>query len=107
MKIEKVTENEIIFDNGNMITFDHEQDCCEHNFADFSVLNENNVYYNHEFSEALSFEYIGEEGFRFGSDGIWIFIPCYSCQNGYYSTEIDIYYCSDKVLSGICNEIID
>lgn len=29
MKIKEVNENMILFDNGNSITFDHEQDCCE------------------------------------------------------------------------------
>lgn len=35
MKIKKVTEDFIEFDNGSKITFDHIQECCENNYADF------------------------------------------------------------------------
>ena len=92
MKIWKVTDEAIIFDNDMEITFDHDQDCCEYNYADFSILTPNTVHYDYDFSENLDFKYIDELGFKFGSDGHWIFIPCYSEQNGYYTTQIDIYY---------------
>lgn len=102
MQIANVTEKEIIFDNGNKITFDHEQDCCEWNYADFSILNPNVVNYDYDFSENLDFKFVEEAGFVFGSEGHYIFIPCYSDQNGYYSTEISIYYNDNVVLSGYC-----
>ena len=51
MKIANVTEEAIIFDNGNKITFDHERDCCEYNYADFSILNPNVVNYDYDFSK--------------------------------------------------------
>ena len=38
MKILKITESSIEFDNGKEITFDHDQDCCEFNYADFEQL---------------------------------------------------------------------
>lgn len=38
MKIKEVNTNHILFDNGSRITFDHEQDCCETNYADFEQL---------------------------------------------------------------------
>lgn len=112
MRIKEVNEERIIFDNGNFIWYDHDQDCCEWNYADFSILDKNNVYYDYDFNEKLDFEFIEEEGFRFGSEGKWIFIPCYSEQNGYYTIMIDIYYHSHQktreenerpVLSGCCN----
>lgn len=99
MKIKQVTDEAIIFDNGNSITFDHEQDCCEYNYADFSILNENVVNYNYDFKENLKFRAVEGMGFKFGSDGRWIFIPCYSEQNGYYTEEIDIYYNGKRVLN--------
>lgn len=99
MKIQRVTDEAIIFDNGNTITFDHEQDCCEYNYADFSILNENVVNYNYDFKENLKFRAVEGMGFKFGSDGRWIFIPCYSEQNGYYTEEIDIYYNGKWVLN--------
>lgn len=112
MKIEKVTDEAIIFDNGNKITFDHEQDCCENNYADFSILDERTVNYDFNFDEDLTFKFVDGAGFMFGSkDALryihWIFIPCYSDQNGYYSTDIDIYYNGNKVLSGLCEEQFD
>ena len=105
MKILKVTGTEIVFDNGNTITDNHYPDCCECNYADYTVLNKNNVYYDYDFDENLDFEFIDGEGFRFGSNGKWIFIPCYSEQNGYYSSDIDIYYNEKHVLNGDCEEI--
>ena len=35
MKIKAVDEEKILFDNGMTITYDHEQDCCEQNYAKF------------------------------------------------------------------------
>lgn len=100
MRISMVTDNAIMFDNGNWISYDHEQDCCEYNWADFSALNENVINYDYDFNEDLDFEY-DELGFKFGSNGHWIFIPCYSDQNGYYSYDIDIYYNGELVLSSV------
>lgn len=106
MKIKEVTYEKIIFDNGNTISFDHERDCCEENYADFSILTKDNVNYNYNFDENLIFEAVEELGFKFGSNGRWIFIPCYSEQNGYYTDKIDIYYKNEKVLSFNTQEII-
>lgn len=97
MRIKNVTDEAIIFDNGNKITFDHCADCCEYNYADFSTLTPNNIWYDYDFEEELDFKYEDEMGFAFGSDGHWIFIPCYSEQNGYYSDDIDIYYNGEPV----------
>lgn len=109
MKIKNVTDDFIEFDNGNMITHVHNQDCCEYNYADFSILNKNNVNYSFDFNPELIFDFIDDMGFRFGSKDKhgnmhWIFIPCYSEQNGYYSSDIDIYYNNKFVLHGRCEE---
>lgn len=106
MKIKEVTDEKIIFDNGNTISFDHERDCCEENYADFSILDKNNVNYDYDFDEDLIFEAVDELGFKFGSDGRWIFIPCYSEQNGYYTDKIDIYYKGERVLRFDAQEIM-
>ena len=99
MKIAEVTETKIIFDNGSTISYDHCPDCCEYNWADFSVLNENVVNYDYDFPTKLKFKAVNEAGFKFGCAGHWIFIPCYSDQNGYYSTDIDIYFNDKNVIS--------
>lgn len=40
MKIKKVDDIRILFDNGSEITFDHVQECCEYNYADFEQLDD-------------------------------------------------------------------
>ena len=40
MKIIEITNDYIKFDNGKCITYDHEQDCCEDNYADFDQLDD-------------------------------------------------------------------
>jgi len=90
MKIKVITDEYIEFDNGSKITFDHEQDCCEYNYADFSQLEDTGIE-QENFTEPLQFE-VTETGFRFGNPGKMYYVPCYSSQNGYYTTEVDIYY---------------
>ena len=101
MKIKEVNENAILFDNGNTITFDHCQDCCEHNYADFSQLEE--LAFETEFDEDLVFEEVEKSGFRFGNrNGYMFFVPCYSEQNGYYTTELDIYFNGQHMINFNC-----
>lgn len=105
MKIKEVNTNYILFDNGSRITFDHEQDCCETNYADFEQLEDLALEY--EFENDLIFEVVPENGFRFGSKGTpMFFIPCYSDQNGYYSSDIDIFYDGRHVFNVDCEERI-
>lgn len=99
MKIKKVTENEIIFTNGKCIYFEHFfQDCCEVNYADFTQVELSA--YDVEFDENnMIFEESDDFGFRFGSVNTpMFFIPCYSDQNGYYDSSVDIWYDGRKVL---------
>ena len=110
MRIIQVTENEIKFDNGKSITYQHCPDCCEYNYADFSTLTPDVIGYDHDFNARLKFKWIGQggneaAGFTFGDNQRKIFIPCYSDQNGYYSTDLDIIYDGKVVVSGDCQEI--
>lgn len=100
MKIKKVTDEYIEFDNGDKITYDHERDCCETNYADFEQIE--TFAYGLEFDEQLIFEEVSGSGFRFGNLGKMFFIPCYSQQNGYYSSDVDIYYNDERVLNVGC-----
>lgn len=98
MRIKEINESMILFDNGNSITFDHEQDCCEWNYADFEQLDD--IAKATEFDPNLEFEALPEEGFLFGNrPNKMFFVPCYSCQNGFYSDEITIVYNGNVVLS--------
>ena len=104
MKILEVTDLRITFDNGSEITFDHVPDCCEYNYAAFKQIEERAL--EIEFDEKLIFEAVEGCGFRFGSEGTeMFFIPCYSDQNGYYSSDIDILYNNKKVLNFECEEV--
>ena len=102
MKISKVDEYSIRFDNGNFICFHHTQNCCEHNYADFSQLEE--LAFDTEFDEPLSFEKVDMNGFRFGNKGKMFFVPCYSDQNGYYSSSLNIIYNGVRVFKLECEE---
>lgn len=105
MKIKKITNEAITFDNGNTITYQHEQQCCEWNYADFEQLDDLARAYN--FSENLKFEAVENAGFRFGDyPNRMFFVPCYSEQNGFYSLDLDIYYNNKKVLVFECEEVL-
>lgn len=100
MKIEKVEYNGIYFDNCAKITFEHERDWCEYNYADFKQLESSAL--ETEFPKNLRFEEVPDAGFRFGFENTMFFIPCYSEQNGYYSSDLDILFNNTKVLNINC-----
>lgn len=103
MRIKFVDDGEILFDNGNRITYYHDPECCEWNYADFENLDD--IARNTDFDENLDFEFVEDEGFRFGNKPYkMFFVPCYSVQNGFYSCEITIRYNGEDVLSGSCRE---
>ena len=93
-----VNEESIEFSNGKKLTFDHMEDCYEYNYADFTQIDDlalDMTFYENE----LVFEAVKECGIRFGNrGGNMVFIPCYSDQNGYYTTSVDIYYDNKLVL---------
>lgn len=80
----------ITFSDGSKITDYHDADCCEDNYADYEQLDDIAKKYN--FHTPLKFEAIDEKGFRFGDDEQMFFVPCYSNQNGWYSSDIEIWY---------------
>lgn len=102
MRILEVTDEKILFDNGKAITYYHSKDCCENNYADFEQLEEAALEY--DFNDELRFEFVDNAGFRFGDERLMFFVPCYSDQNGYYSTGVEILYDEEVVLRGLCKE---
>lgn len=86
IQITTITEEEVIFSNGFVLSFNHYPDCCEWNYADFSVLRQNREV--HKPFQWLTIEIYDENGFRLNG----IFIPCYSKQSGYYSADLDIIF---------------
>ena len=96
IRVVKFNDEYIEFDDGTRITYDHDQDCCENNYADFEQLRDTGLE-QETFKTPLIFE-ARKYGFHFGNPGKMYFVPCYSEQNGYYSTDVDIYYNDDRVL---------
>ena len=100
MKIKKWNDDYIWFTDGSTISYDHIQDCCEYNWADFSVLE---TFYQDEEFEDFEIIPVDECGFllslKLPTPDPWyynytpskkIFIPCYSDQNGYYTSDLTI-----------------
>ncbi len=102
--IKEIIEEAIIFEDNSVISYGHYQDCCEHNYADFEQIDDICRATDFDTSNML-FEIIEGCGFRFGNKGNMFFVPCYSEQNGYYSSDIQIYYNGNNVLSLECKWI--
>jgi len=81
MKIIKITESLIKFDNGTEITFSHDQDCCEQVYADFNSLKDQDI--KKKTFKEIKIRGVRGSGFRLNE----YFIPCYNEQNGYYSSK--------------------
>lgn len=102
MKIKEIQEDVLIFDNEAKITSYHESDCCEHHWADFSVVRGYNIntatgkqinIYDVDFSENVQeiIQLVEEIGFNLVAlDGSKYFVPCYGSNNGYYSTDLEL-----------------
>lgn len=102
MKIKEITDKQIKFDNGYILNYYHDQDCCENVYADFEVLKTYNVstktgkqinIYNIDFEENLLklIKGVKGQGFNMISKiGEKFFVPCYNEQNGYYNDELEL-----------------
>lgn len=102
MKIKEINEEKIIFNNGYILKYYHEQDCCEQVYAEFEILNDYNIstktgkiinIKDIDFEENLEdlIQGIEEEGFNMISKiGEKFFVPCYNSQNGYYSDDLEL-----------------
>ena len=61
MKISVVNDESITFDNGYSITYGHEQDCCEYNYADFEQIED--IAKTYDFDEDdMKFEEVPDSG---------------------------------------------
>lgn len=105
MRISKIEQGYLAFDDGSYISSEWCPECCENNYADFTAIDD--LAKAIDFSEDLIFE-TAEYGFRFGDNPLnMVFVPCYSEQNGYYTPNVNIYYNDKLVLKGVEGEIID
>ena len=79
---------------GILLSYEHSQDCCEHVYADFGVLE----YYKDKIPsrvKEISIATVDGMGFllRLKDDyniELKILINCYNEQNGYYSNDLDL-----------------
>lgn len=99
--ITNIDDEAITFSDGRKITYWHEQDCCEWNYADFEQLDD--IARNYIFELPLKFQR-ARHGFRFGDSRRMFFVPCYSEQNGYYTYAINIKYDDCDVVMTNCEE---
>lgn len=83
--ITEIKEDVIKFSDGSTLYADHEQDCCEHVWADFNAIESLAWYTNFE---EFNIEVVEGSGFRLNG----FFVPCYDEQNGYYSSNLSIYF---------------
>lgn len=90
MKIVNYTHEKIEFDDGSYLCHEHDQVCCEDNYADFEQIEKSAL--NHDFDKETFRLISNEYGFRFGDKNRTFFIPCYSEQNGCYGTDVSIFY---------------
>lgn len=97
--------SKLFFTDGSYIMTDYEPMCCELNYADFSVLE--------TMPDVLGLDFEAVEvsapadgcagGFIMRLGTFPVFIPCYSSQNGYYSTDLQVslYDADDNLLQAI------
>ena len=98
IKLTKFDDEMIYFSDGSTISYSHYQECCECNYADFSALENYKDLLDWEWDDftvrpingtGIMLTLIGHNEFGIPiAPGI--LIPCYSEQNGYYSTDLDI-----------------
>lgn len=72
VKVLSVDVGYIRFTDGTYLDYDHEQDCCEHNYADFEALKDDVLFMQKEF-EKLTIER-ADYGFSIYLDGERFFV---------------------------------
>ena len=92
MKVLKIENDSLIFDNGMVLTSRHDQDCCESHYLDFKDL-------TMEDFDSLEFNLLNEQFFNRVPDygielipllGHPVRIPGYGYNNGYYSADLNL-----------------
>lgn len=108
MKIVEIGDEYLRFDNGCILMSDHEQDCCESHWLDFSVMSGYNVgtatgktinIYEQvfDFSNGVSFKEVEDMGILLTDiEGNNYLVNGYGENNGYYGTNIDLILCDEN-----------
>lgn len=92
MKVKTVDKDSITFENGITLTSNHERDCCENHYLDFSNLKlEDFEGLEFDLSGDAFFERVEDYGIRLiPTNGHPVSIPGYGYNNGYYSSNLDL-----------------
>lgn len=85
MRITKIDDQQIVFDNGTAITFNHFQECCEKVYPDFVGSLSDNDIMDIDIEE-INIEKVAGSGFRLNG----YFVACYNKQEGNYNHELDL-----------------
>lgn len=113
MKIKRVGDYDIWFDNGASISYDHVPEDIEENYADFSRMDEEALTAVFSDTKLLVFkEDPIRYGFLFGNPpNDMYFVPCYSRGGNVDNCRLDVLYFrrdmaqADVVLEGVLCEI--
>lgn len=109
MKLKTWNDDTVVFDDGTVVAYEHDQECCEVNWADFSVLGIASHFRDLVFSslhidpiDGAGFNMVPLDGDGIPISGATVFIPCYSDQNGYYSDDITITVSNQSAIERVC-----
>jgi len=92
LKVVKIENDELVFNDGTRLSSYHSQDCCESHYLDFAHLDVT------DFDE-LEFDLTGDDFFNRVNDygielkplnGQIVRVPGYGSNNGYYSSDINL-----------------
>jgi hypothetical protein len=90
LKVVKIENDELVFDDGTRLSSNHNQDCCEYHYLDFADLKISDF-------DDLEFDLTGDDFFNKIEDygielkpinGHSVKVPGYGSNNGYYSSDI-------------------
>ncbi len=98
VKVIKIDTESLEFDNGIILTSEHESDCCESHYLDLSDLTINDFKdLEFDLTNDNFFERIEGYGIALKPlNGFPVRIPGYGSNNGYYSDQLDLIISNGK-----------
>lgn len=92
-KIKRINEESLEFDNGFVLQSEHESNCCEYHWLDFSILEIYNDIYEQEFDVENGIKFKEVEGMGillYDENGNKYLVNGYGRNNGWYSSNITL-----------------
>ena len=89
-----MTDDGISFNNISLSHY-HSQDCCEHVYADWLMIQDYLSQIEGKEISKLIIKAVDEIGLLLCFDDVKVLIPCYDEQNGYYSSNLELSICTD------------